>query len=74
VRSAGAGRRSTDPVRGATRPDTARSSVVLPQPLGPMNVRNSFSPVSNDTSLNAVTGAGFASNVTVRWETFTRTV
>src|SRR4029453_19094945 len=40
-----------------TRPDTSFSSVLLPQPLGPTSVTNSFSPTSSVMSSSAGTGS-----------------
>src|SRR5688572_20226857 len=45
----------TRPDVGASRPAIMRSVVVLPQPEGPTNVKNSRSPISTDTSSTAVT-------------------
>ncbi len=40
-----------------TRPATSLSSVLLPQPLGPTRVTNSFSPISSVVSASACTGS-----------------
>src|SRR5262249_11657053 len=43
------------PEVGLSRPAINRSSVVLPQPLGPTNEMNSLLPTSSDTSVSALT-------------------
>ena len=47
--------RVTDPWSGHSNPARIRSSVVLPQPDGPSNAKNSFSMMSSDTLLRAST-------------------
>src|SRR4029077_11219596 len=45
------------PLEGATRPATSLSRVLLPQPLGPTRVTNSFSPTVSVVSARAWTGS-----------------
>src|SRR6058998_2065817 len=44
------------PASGRRKPAISRSSVVLPQPLGPSSVVNRPSGMSSDTAATAVTG------------------
>src|ERR1700742_3598723 len=43
----------TSPASGRSRPASTRSSVVLPEPEGPSNARNSLSRACSDTSFSA---------------------
>lgn len=45
----------TEPAVGGSREARIRSRVVLPEPLLPTTVTNSFSPISRETSRSAST-------------------